>query len=192
MKTPLMFLAVAVLASVGTVAFDTDDLAFQGYDAAKLVAKAGIDDATAVTYGTLLEDYPYAPFIAEVRTELASLDTLLVSLPEEQDGLPLRDPLILSNAPWVGPSGVMILGLLLALWLAVMPRTKVRSLAAITLVLGLTASAFGQGFVDMSGGEGAGGPMAGGESQAFAYFPWISVGVLALGVLLGLMPREKE
>jgi len=196
MKLPLMLVSVAVLASVATVAFDTEDSAFQLYDAAKLVAAAGLDDATAAAYGPLLDEYPYAPFAVEIRGELANLDTWVVSLPEEQNGLPLRDPLIIEEAPWIGPSAVMILGLLLALWLTIMPRTKVRSLAAILLILGLTGAALSQGFIDLSGSEAGdasqSGPMPGAEGLAYAYFPWLAMGVLGAGVLLGLVPRGKD
>lgn len=196
MKMPLMLLAVAALASVGTVSFDTDNEAFQQRNLAQVVAAAGVDDATAAAYGLLVEEYPYAPFVAEARSELVGLETWLMTLPVEQQGLPLRDPLILDRAPWIGPSGVMVLGLVLTLLLTLMRRTRVRSLAAITLLLGLAAGALAQGFVDLSGSESAealnNGTPSGLEGLAFAYFPWIAVGVLGTGVLLGLAPRRKE
>jgi len=168
MKRLLLLIAAATLAHLGYFTWQSSDDAGLIRDAADQLAALGDEDANALAYGAVVEKYPYSLSTAGARSQLATLQPWLGSEPA---GLPLRDKLKLETSPWIGPSAVMAMALVLALWLAFAPRSRMRVLSVLLLLAALAVSALGQGWIGLS---------------------WAAVGTLAAGFGLGLFPQKRR
>lgn len=193
MKRLLLLIAAATLAHLGYFTWQSSDDAGLIRDAADQLAALGDEDANSLVFGTVVEKYPYSLSTAGARSQLASLQPWLKSEPA---GLSLRDGLMLGTSPWIGPSAVMALALVLALWLTFAPGSRIRILSALLLIAALAVSALSQGWIGLSG-AGSGGDilqiaLTGIDGMAYTIFPWAAVGALAMGFGLGLFPQDPN
>ena len=190
-----LLIAGASLVLVSTFVVETNDAAALVYEQSGRIVDLGDEVASEIALSVVVDKYPYTWQAFLARLQLAGLEQALDQRAGDS-GLPLRDPLIVSSPPHLGPAGLLALAIVILAVQVAGPRSRVRAPAACFLVLLAGGAAIAQGWAPIpvaAAGDGWSPMIAGGlERGAWAAFPWIAAGGLALSFALALVPRRRR